>query len=239
MTTLEPLSERKLRVPTDFNRVARRYDLLNALNPGYSKHLRWSAERMNLTAEARILDLCCGTGLSTEALVECYPNAEIHALDGSTGMLDVARNKPRLDRVHFIEGDAMNPRAAGVEGTFDGILMAYGIRNMSDPDLCLRRILDLLRPGGVVAFHEYSVADSKRSRAIWNAVAGTIIIPFGRVATGSADLFRYLRRSVNEFDGATAFRDRLARAGFVNVVAQSMDGWQRGIVHTFTARKPR
>jgi len=117
--------------------------------------------------------------------------------------------------------------------------MAYGIRNMSDPDMCLARLHDLLRPGGVIAFHEYSVADSRVSRAVWNAVAGTIIIPFGRLATGSADLFRYLRRSVNEFDGAAAFRERLARAGFVHVLAHPMDGWQRGIVHTFIAHKPQ
>jgi ubiquinone/menaquinone biosynthesis C-methylase UbiE len=117
--------------------------------------------------------------------------------------------------------------------------MAYGIRNMPDPDLCLGRLLELLRPGGVIAFHEYSVADSKLAKTVWNAVAGTVIIPFGMLATRNADLFRYLRRSVNEFDGANRFRDRLARAGFVNVVVKPMDGWQRGIVHTFLARKPQ
>ena len=40
----------KAGVPGEFDRVARRYDLLCALNPGYGKHLAWSARRMALPA---------------------------------------------------------------------------------------------------------------------------------------------------------------------------------------------
>jgi hypothetical protein len=76
------------------------------------------------------------------------------------------------------------------------------------------------------------------AKTVWNAVAGTVIIPFGVLATRNAELFRYLRHSVNHFDGTSQFRTRLARAGFVNVVIRPMDGWQRGILHTFLARKP-
>lgn len=228
---------RKAEVPGDFDRVARRYDLLCTLNPGYKKHLRWSAERMALAPDARILDLCCGSGLSTEALVRAYPGATIVGLDGSAGMLEVAREKAALARVDLRQGDAMDP-AAAVDGPFDGVLMAYGIRNVPDPDRCLERVRAVLRPGGVACFHEYSVADSRISRAVWNAVALGVVIPLGAAATGDGGLFRYLRHSVNDFDGAVAFLARLRRAGFVDVVRQSMDGWQKGIVHSFLARRP-
>jgi ubiquinone/menaquinone biosynthesis C-methylase UbiE len=186
----------------------------------------------------RILDLCCGTGLSTDALVREYPSAEIIGLDGSAGMLEKASKKNSLRRVEFVQGDAMDPKGAGVEGRFDAILMAYGIRNMPDPDLCLRRLIELLEPGGRICFHEYSVADSLRSRVIFNAVAGAVIIPFGAVASRSPEIFRYLRRSVVAFDGVTAFEDRLRRAGFVNVHTEPMDGWQKGIVHSFLGERP-
>jgi ubiquinone/menaquinone biosynthesis C-methylase UbiE len=115
--------------------------------------------------------------------------------------------------------------------------MAYGIRNVVDPDTCLSRVRALLRPGGVACFHEYSVADSPGARAVWNLVAAGVIVPLGRAATGSADLFRYLRRSVLAFDGVRAFEDRLRRAGFDQVNTLAMDGWQRGIVHSFLARR--
>ncbi len=236
---MNDLQLRKTQVPSGFDRIAHRYDLLNRLNPGYRKHLRWSAERMELARNANVLDLCCGTGLSTEALVDTYPEATLTGLDASSGMLELAKTKRQLERVHFVCGDAMDPRAAGLEpARYDGVFMAYGIRNMPDADLCLGRILELLEPGGKIAFHEYSVADSLVSRAIWNVVAGTIIIPFGALATGSSELFLYLRRSVNRFDGVEAFKKRLLAAGFIDVREEPMDGWQRGIVHTFLAARP-
>jgi ubiquinone/menaquinone biosynthesis C-methylase UbiE len=239
MTTLSarPTAARKTEVPSDFDRVARRYDLLCTLNPGYRKHLSWSAERMRLAPTARVLDLCCGSGLSTEALVRTYPGARITGLDASAGMLEVARSKRLLSRVRFLRGDAMEP-AAVAPGPWDGVLMAYGIRNVPDPDLCLARLRAVLRPGGVVCFHEYSVADSRLRRAVWNAVSLGVVIPLGAAATGESGLFRYLRQSVNDFDGAAGFAARLARAGFVDVERHAMDGWQRGIVHSFIARTP-
>lgn len=227
----------KQQVPHAFDRVARRYDTLCALNPGYLAHLRRSARRLALPPRARVLDLCCGTGLSTRALADTYPDADITGLDASAGMLDVARRKPALSRVRWIEGNAMDPAAAGAAGPFDGILMAYGIRNVPDPDLCLRRVHALLAPGGTICFHEYSVADSRPQQLLWTAVAHSVIIPLGMAATRSAALFRYLHRSVVAFDGVSAFEDRLRRAGFVDVSTRPMDGWQRGIVHSFLARR--
>jgi len=92
--------------------------------------------------------LCCGTGLSTAALYRCYPKAKITGLDASYGMLDIARGKQELKSVTWLEGDAMDPAAHGASGPYHGILMAYGIRNMVDPDACLRRLYQLLEPGG-------------------------------------------------------------------------------------------
>lgn len=221
----------------DFDRVAPRYDLLQRLNPGYHADLKLSAKRLQAPAHGCILDLCCGTGLSTEALVEAYPDAEITAVDQSPGMLEVARRKPALSRVRFIQGDAMNLDACGANGPYDAIMMAYGIRNMTDPDRCLAYLREHLSPLGRIAFHEYLVRDALLPRAIWNAVAATLIVPLGTVATGSSELFRYLRNSVNDFDRLETFETRLRRAGFQAIHHESMGGWQRGIVHTVLATR--
>ena len=100
----------------------------------------------------------------------------------------------------------------------------------------LRSLLALLKPGGVFAAHEYSVRDSRRAAAMWNLVSRAVIIPAGKIRTGDAELYKYLRRSVNEFDGAAAFRDRLRHNGFVDVRSDTVSGWQNGIVHTFLGR---
>ncbi|MEM1413407.1 MAG: class I SAM-dependent methyltransferase [Myxococcota bacterium] len=227
----------KRTVPKAFDGIAGTYDLLTGMNPGYSKHLRMSARRLGLPPDARLLDLCCGTGVSTSALRDVYPQAEITALDASEGMLEKARLKRHL-RASWLLGDAMDPAAAGAEGPYDGILMAYGIRNVPDADACLARLFALLAPGGRICFHEYSVADSPFSKAVWNAVTLGVIIPGGLLTAGKTGIYRYLRRSVNEFDGVRAFETRLERHGFTNVHTEAMDGWQRGIVHSFVAERP-
>lgn len=225
-----------LQLAQDFDRVAARYDLLQHFNPGYRSDLVLSARRMGAPEGSHILDVCCGTGLSTEALRECYPDARITAVDISTGMLATARKKPGLRDVRFIAGDAMQLDKCGADGPYDGVLMAYGIRNVSDPDECLTRLRARLKPGARAVFHEYSVADSLVSRAIWNAIAGAVIVPLGTALTGSGELFKYLRRSVNEFDSLAQFEDRLRRAGFDAVQLESMPGWRRGIVHSVIAQ---
>jgi len=228
----------KKEVPSNFNRVARWYDTLQKMNRGYSDHLRLSAERLEAMPEANLLDLCCGTGLSTEALRRVYPQARIDGVDASEGMLEVARNRGLAAPVSFILADVMELTPDQLEGPYDGILMAYGIRNMPDPDAALARLLPLLRPGGSICFHEYSVADSKWSRMVWNLVASAVIIPLGQLTSPGAPIYRYLRRSVLEFDGVDRFEQRLREAGFVDVRTEPTYGWAKGIVHSFLARKP-
>ncbi|UCF99126.1 MAG: class I SAM-dependent methyltransferase [Spirochaetaceae bacterium] len=228
----------KKEVPLNFNRVARWYDALQKMNPGYTEHLRLSAERLAVKPDANLLDLCCGTGLSTEALRAVYPQARIDALDASEGMLEVARNRGLAQPLSYILADVMELTPEQLNGPYDGILMAYGIRNMPDADAALARLFPLLKKGGTICFHEYSVSDSKWSRLMWNVVASTVIIPLGQLTSPGAPIYRYLRRSVLEFDGVTRFEQRLRDAGFVDVHTEPTNGWAKGIVHSFLARKP-
>lgn len=226
-------------VPERFDEVAPTYDLLTTLNPGYHRHLRLSAERLGeLPRGARVLDLCCGTGASTDALLSVHPGAQVEGLDASAGMLAQARKSPLLRGVRFHLGDATDPAAAGASGPWDAILMAYGIRNVPDPDRCLANLHALLAPGGTLVLHEYSVRGSLRARLIWDAVSFGIIVPGGLLTAPRSPIYRYLHRSVRDFDGVPALEARLTRAGFVDVETLPMDGWQRGVLHSFRARRP-
>jgi ubiquinone/menaquinone biosynthesis C-methylase UbiE len=229
-------------VAASFDGGAHAYDALVGANPGYHAHLRLSADRMNLRDGGRglrLLDAGCGTGLSTAALLAAAPRAEIIGVDGSVGMLAQATAKSWPASVRFVHSHIEQLAEAGVHGPFDGIFAAYLIRNLADPDGQLGAFRDLLRPGATLAVHEYSVRDSLLARAMWNVVCGTVIIPLGRMRTGNAELYRYLRRSVNRFDGAAYFRDRLRDNGFLGVRSSTMPGWQRNVVHTFLGEAPR
>jgi ubiquinone/menaquinone biosynthesis C-methylase UbiE len=229
-------------IPAAFDPGAPAYDALVGANPGYHEHLRLSANRMQLPDGGRglrLLDAGCGTGASTAALLAAAPQAEIIGVDGSAGMLAQAAAKAWPPTVRFVHSHIENLADAGVDGPFDGIFAAYLIRNLADADTQLSAFLGLLRPGGTLAVHEYSVRDSRLATAVWNVVCAAVIIPAGRIRTGDGSLYRYLRRSVNQFDGASAFLDRLRRNGFTAVHCETMPGWQRNVVHTFLARAPQ
>ncbi|WP_433544164.1 class I SAM-dependent methyltransferase (plasmid) [Streptomyces sp. CA-294286] len=226
---------------TAFDRAARTYDRLTAANPGYHAHLRRSARRLGLPddgAGLRLLDLGCGTGASTAALLKAAPLAEIVAVDASQGMLDQAAAKPWPRNVSFVHAPAEGLEEAGVQGPFDAVLAAYLLRNVQDPDAVLASVRDLLAPGGRLAVHEYTLSGRPLDRAVWSAVCHGIVLPAGR-ASGDGDLYRHLLRSVVEFDTADRFAARVRRAGFASVRVLPLPGWQTGIVHTVLAAAPR
>ncbi|MCE3554685.1 class I SAM-dependent methyltransferase [Pseudonocardia sp. RS11V-5] len=235
-------------VPGAFDDHAASYDRLVGRNPGYHEHLRLSARRLGRWSAPqapardgtgpRLLDLGCGTGASTAALLAAAPDAEIVAVDGSAEMIAEARRKDWPDRVRFVHSRLEDLSTTGITGPFDGILAAYLVRNLPDRDAGLRTMYDLLAPGAPIAVHEYSVRDSRRARAVWTAVSWGIIIPLGRRVTGSTDLYRYLWRSVLDFDGAGRLAARMRAAGFADVRVEPVTGWQRGIVHSFLGRRP-
>ena len=105
-------------------------------------------------------------------------------------------------------------------------------------DRAVTEVFQLLRPGGWLVVQEYSVAGDDRAMRVWDAVCRAVIIPLGTVVDRDVDLYRYLWRSVRDFDSVDRFAHRLTRAGFKDIAHRTASGWQRGILHTFVARKP-
>jgi ubiquinone/menaquinone biosynthesis C-methylase UbiE len=229
-------------VTTEFDAAAATYDRLVGASPGYYSNLSRSARRMRIPgvmngaggAGLHLLDLGCGTGASTLALLAAAPQARITAVDASAGMLAQARQADWPARVSFVHARA----EAGVHGPFDGIFAAYLVRNLPDPDPVLARLCDQLAPGAPLAVHDYTLDGRARSAAIWTAVCWSVIIPAGKVVTGRAALYRYLWRSALRFDTVDALAERLRGHGLVDTRIETMPGWERGIVHTVVARRP-
>ncbi|MEU2982531.1 methyltransferase domain-containing protein [Streptomyces hirsutus] len=220
-----------------FDHASYTYDRLTALSPGYRTDLLRSARRLRLPrggAGLHLLDLGCGTGASTRALLRAAPRARITAVDASSGMLRRARAKPWPAHVSFRHLTAEEVATAG-KGPYDAVFAAYLFRNVTDPDGVLAAVRSLLRPGGRLAVHEYSLSGSAAHRALWTAVCRGVIVPVGTLG-GNRALYHHLWRSVLDFDEAPDFADRLENDGFTGVRAVPVAGWQTGIVHTFLAR---
>ncbi|MVA75250.1 methyltransferase domain-containing protein [Auraticoccus sp. F435] len=231
-----------------FTETAEHYDALVALNPGYHEHLRSSARALldELAGEEgplRLLDLGCGSGASTDALVTAVhehgrgDECQVEGVDASEGMLAQARAKSWPGWVRFRSGRAEQLGADG--GGWDGVLAAYLVRNVPARDELVADLYRALRPGGVLVLHEYAVRGDRRATAVWTLVCWLVVIPLAAVVTRRSGLHRYLWRSVLDFDSVDELQQRLHRAGFIQVRRRTFGNWQRDILHTVVAVKPR
>ncbi len=280
-------------VTRDFDAGAARYDLLVGLNPGYHRHLNAAARALAdaVPSAGSLLDLGCGSGASTRALLRVFGDGvAVTGVDASSGMLAQAQAKQWPDSVRFVQaragelgalrdtqlrevlaapdgsasipdglaesstdrggdvaelGDVVDLGAAAssagiLESEVDGLLAAYLFRNVpaDQRDAALADTFEALRPGGALVVLEYSVAGNRRAESLWRSVCRTVILPLAKLTGGNPDLYRYLERSVLEFDTVDAFQARLGRAGFVEVESSTVSGWQRGILHIVRARRP-
>ena len=96
----------------------------------------------------------------------------------------------------------------------------------------------MLRPGGGIVMHDYSVAGSTRAKRVWAAVCHGVIIPLAVVKRSDVPLHRYLYTSVRDFDSVERICERLLSTGLVDVRHRSYPGWQHGLVHTVAGSAP-
>ena len=209
-TTSEPGPERKQRVPDDFDKVARRYDLLARSTPGYAKHLAWSARRMALPpAGARARYLLRPTGWVDAGAGARDADAELVAIDASREM-SAAVPAQAGARPGALPGRRRDASGGGRRR-----------RRLRRRAHGLRRSANVPDPGPVPGpcarcsgrargrFHEYSVADSRAARAGWNASRPASSSRWARPPPAPGAV-RYLRRRVLAFDGVRAFEARCA-----------------------------
>jgi ubiquinone/menaquinone biosynthesis C-methylase UbiE len=189
-------------------------------------------------AGLRLLDVGCGTGASTSALLSVAPRARIVGLDRSAEMLVRAKAKEWRGAARFVRGRVEQLAEVDLRQDFDGVFLAYTAHGLNELDRALDALMQVMRPGAPIAVHDCSVVGSVRARLLWSAICWGAILPVGTAMTGHFEQYRRLWREVRGFDAVIGFERRLARTGFVDVRSQTMPGWERGIVHTWLGRRP-
>ncbi|MER7811543.1 class I SAM-dependent methyltransferase [Streptomyces sp900116325] len=107
-------------------------------------------------APRHIVDLGSGTGAGTFALLKRFPDAEVTAVDTSTGhhhrLLEKAESEGLAGRVHTVLADL--DTSWPDLGTPDLVWASASMHHMADPDRTLRQVHDTLAPGGLFAVVE-------------------------------------------------------------------------------------
>ena len=232
--------EQAQRVREMFAAIATRYDLLNHLLSG-NVDQRWRrlvARRMaaNLsTNDARVLDVACGTGDLSLALV-AGTKAQVIGLDFCQPMLDIAAAKSS-DRglgIPFVEGDAL--KLPFRDRSFDGVSIAFGLRNLASFEGGLGKLFRILRPGGTVAVLEFSTPRTPILRTFFR-VYFTKLLPFvGGMVSGSKSAYEYLPDSVSRFPDQALLAAMLKEVGFGEVTFENLTG---GIAALHIGKRPQ
>jgi demethylmenaquinone methyltransferase / 2-methoxy-6-polyprenyl-1,4-benzoquinol methylase len=221
-----------------FDRIAPRYDLLNRLlSAGIDRRWRRACvDLLDVHGTARVLDLCTGTAdLLIEALERDQGRRGV-GLDLSGEMLRRGAAKlrrRRLDsRAVLAAADAeCLPVAAS---SFDGALIAFGIRNVGDPARALGELRRVLRPGGRLVVLEFGTPKGLAGAA-YRLYFERILPRIGRLVSGDQGAYTYLPRSVARFPAPEGFCALLERAGFKGVSSRPLT---LGIAWLFLGEAP-
>jgi demethylmenaquinone methyltransferase / 2-methoxy-6-polyprenyl-1,4-benzoquinol methylase len=201
-----------------FDRIARRYDLLNRLM-SFGVDKRWrkktvAALALPASEPSRVLDLATGTGDLAIDIARRHPAATVVGLDPSVGMLDVGRVKLAergLDgRIELVEGDAQ--RLPYPDASFDGTTIAFGIRNVPDRGAALREMARVVRPGGRVCILELSEPRGGVIGPLARFHVHVVVPRMGALLSGAKE-YRYLQSSIEAFPPAPEFVALMRQSG--------------------------
>ena len=233
------LSKSPGRIAGMFDAIAPRYDFLNhLLSGGIDRHWRSRAiKSMDLTGRERVLDLCTGTADLAIAARQARPGAAcVVGVDFAGAMLAIGAAKIRragLSReIALVRGDAM--RIPVADASVDAVTIAFGIRNVEDPEVACRDIARVLKPGGRLTILEFAIPTTPLFRAAYLSYFRHILPRIGRAISGHDAAYGYLPASVGAFASPDAFMNLLRKHGFTDVSADSLTF---GSVFLYKARR--
>jgi demethylmenaquinone methyltransferase/2-methoxy-6-polyprenyl-1,4-benzoquinol methylase len=203
-----------------FAAIAHRYDFLNHFL-SLSIDRRWRRFTLRQMApllgpKSVVLDLCTGTG---DLALEISDVAQVVGCDFCHPMLVLGREKVRqfnpVNRVLFVEGDALLlPFEAG---RFDGLTIAFGLRNLEDYRAGIREMFRVLRPEGVLGVLEFSQPKWPVFRQAYGIYFHYVLPFLGKLLSGVRGPYSYLPESVGQFPSALGLEALLTEAGFGKV----------------------
>ncbi|HEY6081291.1 MAG TPA: bifunctional demethylmenaquinone methyltransferase/2-methoxy-6-polyprenyl-1,4-benzoquinol methylase UbiE [Polyangiaceae bacterium] len=199
-----------------FDGIAHRYDLVNrVISLGIDQSWRKKTVRsLQLSPGARVLDLATGTGDLAILVASMHPDVSIVGVDPSEKMLEVGRRKLRengLDqRISLEVGDAQ--ALAFPDRTFEGLCIAFGIRNVPDRLKGLREMARVTKAGGRVAILELSEPRGGVLGPLARFHVHSVVPAVGALLSGAKE-YRYLQKSIAAFPPATEFEAMMNEAG--------------------------
>lgn len=214
-----PVTSRSNDVATMFDRISSTYDFLNRLfSAGIDRRWRKTAIRkLNIAANATVLDCSSGTGDMAFTTLKLQPNAIAYLYDPARSMLQIAGNKGQSQKEHFslIQGAA--EALPFEDASFDHFMVAFGIRNFADLESGMKELNRVLKPGGTGLILEFTPDRSRLIDWMFRQYMWYVMRPVGRLISRDKDAYAYLARTVENFPVVDKLLELFKQCGFAEI----------------------
>ena len=219
---LSEANEKGKQIQTMFSAIAHKYDLLNhllsmGLDVGWRK---FTVKKVINSKKDRILDLCCGTGdLSLALANKLDNNGRVIGLDFCNQMICLARNKTKQNglnhKISYLIGKG--EELPFPDEYFDGVTIAFGIRNIPSREQALKEMNRVIKKGGRIAILVLTNPQSYLFRKIYYFYFHNIVPIIGGVISGNRHAYSYLPDSVLKFPSPKRLKKIMEGVGLTNV----------------------
>lgn len=217
---------KKEQVASMFDSIAFRYDFLNRfLSAGID--VSWRKKAIHALNEVKpqiILDVATGTGDVAILTHKLIAPKHITGVDISEGMLAEGRKKIAAlglqDSIELVSGDS--EQLAFNDNHFDGITVAFGVRNFEHLETGLQEMFRVLQPGGKLVILEFSKPKQFLFKGFYNIYMNLVAPGFGKMIAKNKEAYQYLNDSVQAFPEGDAFTSIMEKVGFTSITNKKL-----------------
>lgn len=205
-----------------FSSIAPRYDLLNRLL-SFGRDRCWrkfAVNQLPRTDNAVFLDVATGTGdIALEIIKQHSGNTKVTGVDFSSQMLELGRKKIAnlgwQERIDLRHGDANS--LPFEDNTFDGAIIAFGIRNLPDYKRGLQEMTRVIKDNASVVILEFTNIKNRSFGKFYHLYLTKVLPLIGEIISGRKGAYRYLSRSVLDFPETEELKAIMLEAGLREV----------------------
>lgn len=176
----------------------------------FEPYARQLAETVAAHGPETILELACGTGIVTKALIARLPHSKLTSTDLNGPMVEVARSKFPTGIVNF---EVVDAQALPFEdASFDAVVCQFGVMFFPDKLTAMQEARRVLRPGGLYAFNVWDCLEANTFCQEIKAVVQEAMQP---------DSPRFLDVPYG-FNDRQVIRELVETAGFTQIEVQTI-----------------
>jgi demethylmenaquinone methyltransferase / 2-methoxy-6-polyprenyl-1,4-benzoquinol methylase len=213
-----------------FRGTGRSYDfMVNAATFGIDRlWKRRIVERIPAGAR-HILDLACGTGISTLAVARRFPGARIVGVELREEYLAIAREKLHRENVRNVELALSRAEDYRSAEPFDCICSSY-LAKYADLPRLTGNCAAMLAPGGVLLMHDFTFPPRPYLVAVWRAYFWALQRLGGPLFPSWREIYRGLPGLIEETRWPSELQQALAENGFAEIRMEYLTAYGSAIV---------